>query len=213
MGNHPLKERLLAGDTELGLTELLAGIIDIDAPESHLELAEQLVATGYDAWAPREAEDRATGLGLTRRQAQRLRLCALLAARLDREDWAMPSAVVGPADVLAHVGDIRAGHREKVVALYLDVRNRPLHRELIAVGGLRASIVQPRDVLAPALNRPVAGIILVHNHPSGDTRPSAEDLEVTRLLAGAARVFGVELVDHLVVSRSGYTSIKEMGGL
>lgn len=209
----PLKDRLLAGDAGLRLSELLAGIIDIDAPESHLALAEQLVATGCDAWARSGADDRAAGVGLTRRQAQRLRLCAMLASRLDQEAWAMPAPIVGPADVLAHVGDIRNSHREKVVALYLDARHRPIHRELIAVGGLRVSVVQPRDILAPAIQRPAAGIILAHNHPSGDTRPSPEDLEVTRQLAAAARVFGLDLVDHVVVSRSGYTSIKELGGM
>ncbi|HEV3234538.1 MAG TPA: JAB domain-containing protein, partial [Candidatus Dormibacteraeota bacterium] len=58
---------------------------------------------------------------------------------------------------------------------------------------------------------PAAGIVLAHNHPSGDVRPSPEDVDVTRQLAGAVRLFGLELVDHLVVSRTGYCSLKELG--
>ncbi|HXA43710.1 MAG TPA: JAB domain-containing protein [Candidatus Solibacter sp.] len=208
-----LKSRLFAVDPALRLSEALAGILDLDAPEARLDAAEQAVASGLVTWAGVGSAGRAEALGLSRRQSVRLRLCATILSRLEQESWPMPAPISGPSDVLAHVGDIRGATQERVVALYLDSRNRPLHREVVAIGGLRASVIQPRDILAPAIQLPVAGIILVHNHPSGDTRPSAEDLEVTRRLAGAADLFGIELLDHLVVSRSAFTSIKEMGGL
>ncbi|MEA2647105.1 MAG: repair protein RadC, partial [Chloroflexota bacterium] len=147
------------------------------------------------------------------RQARRLRSCAQLGRVVARESWAQPAPISGPHDVLAHVADIRDSPREQVVALYVDSRNRPLRREVVAVGGLRASVIQPRDVLAPALAMPAAGLVLVHNHPSGDTRPSAEDVEITRQLAAAARLLGLELLDHLVVSCRGYTSMKESGAI
>jgi DNA repair protein RadC len=158
-----------------------------------------------------DCRERAVALGLTQLQAARLQMCAMLVTRLEADGWPMPAPVSGPADILVHVGDIRACAQERVVALYLDSRNRPLHRETIAIGGLRSSVIQPRDVLAPALRIPAAGLILAHNHPSGDTRPSPEDVKVTRQLAGAARLFGLELLDHLIVSRSGYCSLKELG--
>jgi DNA repair protein RadC len=195
-----LKSRLFSGRADLKLSETLAGILDLDAPEARLAAAEQAVAAGLLSWASADAPACAAALGLSRRQAIRLRLCASLLAEMERQSWAMPAPIAGPADVLAHLVDIRGAAQERVVAIYLDSRNRPLHRETVAIGGLRASVIQPRDILA-------------HNHPSGDTRPSADDLEVTRQLAAAGRLFGIELVDHLVVSRSGFTSIKEMGGL
>jgi DNA repair protein RadC len=211
---HPgLKSRLFSGHPEPNLSEALAGILDLDAPERRLGAAEQVVALGLLSWAGEDADARAVALGLSRRQAVRLRLCATLLAEMERQSWAMPAPISGPADVLAHLVDIRSARQERVVAIYLDSRNRPLHRETVAIGGLRASVIQPRDILGPALQLPVAGVILAHNHPSGDTRPSADDLEVTRQLAAAARLFGIELVDHLVVSRNACTSIKEMGGL
>jgi DNA repair protein RadC len=207
-----LKSRLFSGHPNLKLSEALAGILDLDAPETRLPAAEQAVAAGLLSWAGVDASSCAA-LGLSRRQAVRLRLCATLLAEMERQSWAMPAPIAGPADVLAHLVDIRGAAQERVVAIYLDSRNRPVHRETVAIGGLRASVIQPRDIIAPALQLPVAGIILAHNHPSGDTRPSADDLEVTRQLAAAGRLFGIELVDHLVVSRSSFTSIKEMGGL
>ena len=191
--------------------DLLAVVLEPVSPGRVREAAEIVLASGLTTWAG--AGERAAGIGLRPRQVQRLSACARLFAHLEREGWAMPTPLAGPADVLAHVADIRGASQEKVIALYLDARNRPIHRELIAIGGLRASLMHPRDVVRPALELPAAGIILVHNHPSGDTGPSAEDLEVTRQLAAAARLFGVELLDHIVVSRASYTSIKEVGGL
>ncbi len=208
-----LRRRVRAAAGELEVESVLAGILDVDAPESNLAACREVVATGLLTYTTAGALERAQALGLGRRQAVRLVLCARLVEHDDRGSWAMPAPITTPSEVLGHVVDIRCGLREQVVALYLDSRSRPIHRELLGIGGLRASVIAPRDVLAPALGRPVAALILVHNHPSGDTHPSADDLHVTRQLAAACEVFGITLLDHLVVSRTGYTSIKELGGL
>jgi DNA repair protein RadC len=193
------------------LASIVAALVDPDRSATCLPLVRDALACGVAAWTGDQGAERAVGLGFTPRQARRLRLCAELAVHLDRESWAMPAPITGPADVLAHVADIRGSPQERVVALYLDSRNRPLHRELVAVGGLRASVIQPRDVLAPALRIPAAALVLVHNHPSGDTTPSREDIAVTSQLVSAARLLGLELLDHLVVSRTGCSSLRELG--
>ncbi|MEA2683287.1 MAG: repair protein RadC [Chloroflexota bacterium] len=195
------------------LPEILAAVLDMDQPRAGLPLVREAVACGLSAWTGEDATARAVAMGFTLRQARRLAAAARLAEHLERDSWAMPAPITGPADVLAHVADIRASSQERVVALYLDARNRPLHRELVAVGGLRASVIQPRDILAPALRLPAAAIVLVHNHPSGDTTPSREDLEVTRQLVAAAQLLGLELLDHLVVSRTRCASLRELGHL
>jgi len=208
-----LRVRLLKGASELQPGEMLACLLDQEHPETMLQAAHQILSTGLLTWARPDCEERALPLGLNRRQALRVRLCAELLTKLETESWAMPTPITAPADVLAHVSDLRQACQEKVVAIYLDSRHRPLRRELISVGGLRASVIQPKDVLAPALALPAAALILVHNHPSGDTTPSSEDLEVTRQLAQAARLLGLELLDHLIVARGRYTSIKETGAI
>lgn len=192
---------------------LVTALVEAGRPLACQGLVRDALAMGSAAWTTGDACNRAVAMGFTRRQARRLILCAELATLLEKESWAMPTPITGPADVLAHVADIRAATQERVVALYLDARNRPIHRELVAVGGLRASVIQPRDVLAPALALPAAAIVLVHNHPSGDTTPSREDLEVTRQLMAAAQLLGVELLDHLVVSRTRCSSLRELGHL
>ncbi|MHB8509515.1 MAG: JAB domain-containing protein [Candidatus Dormibacteria bacterium] len=192
------------------LTEPLLALIGC-GPTTEDALA-AAVGMGLSGWADRPLAD-AQALGLSSSQARRLQLCARLACAIEVDGADQPAPITGPADVLAHVQDLRTAPQERAVALYLDARNRPLGRELVSVGGLRASVIQPRDVLAPALKIPAAALILVHNHPSGDCTPSAEDIQVTRQLAAAAQLLGLELVDHLVVSARRCTSLRELGRL
>jgi len=198
---------------ELGLAELVAAVVDPGRPAQVLAAARTALAGGFKPWLLADAAGGGGARALNRSQARRLDLVAELVRRVEREGGTLPAPVQGPRDVLPHLLDIRASHQEKVVALYLDARNRPVHRELVSVGGLRASVIQPRDVLAPALRFPAAAIILAHNHPSGDTRPSPEDIDVTRQLAAAAALLGLALADHLVVSGSRFTSLRELGHL
>jgi len=193
---------------------LLARLLDgLQRPEM-LALSESR-ARGYLEAAgglDRLLSDPRVVTGLTEREVSLLAATAEIARRY-QPGLKLSEPITGPADVLAHVADIRNSNREDVVALYLDSRNRVIHRELVARGGLRASTFQPRDVLGPALNTPTAAMILAHNHPSGDPQPSVEDHEVTRKLSAAAALIGVELLDHLVVTRRGYTSLREAGAL
>jgi DNA repair protein RadC len=80
---------------------------------------------------------------------------------------------------------------------------------MISIGSLNASIVHPREVYRPAIVLSAASLVLAHNHPSGDTTPSEEDLAITRRLHEAGRLLGIELVDHIVVAKDGYTSLRE----
>jgi DNA repair protein RadC len=176
------------------------------------EAVSAAVAVGLSAGADAPLSQ-VEALGLTPAQARRLQLCCQLVRAIERDGADQPAPITGPADVLAHVQDLRTAPQERAVALYLDARNRPLGRELVSVGGLRASVIQPRDVLAPALRIPAAALVLVHNHPSGDCTPSAEDIQVTRQLAAAAELLGLELLDHLVVSARRCASLRELGHL
>jgi DNA repair protein RadC len=118
-----------------------------------------------------------------------------------------------PEDVVPLLHDWRRATREHFVAFYLNARNQLLVRDLVSVGSLSASIVHPREVFAPALERRAAGVIVAHNHPSGDPEPSPEDLAITRRLADAGSLLGIELLDHVVVAARGFVSMKARGSL
>lgn len=118
-----------------------------------------------------------------------------------------------PEDVVPWLAEWREARREHFVGFYLNARHQLLARVLVSVGSLSASIVHPREVFTPAVAGSAAGVIVAHNHPSGDPEPSPEDLAVTRRLREAGELLGIELLDHLVVAERGYVSLKLRGAL
>src|SRR4051812_18834754 len=104
--------------------------------------------------------------------------------------------------------------REQFVIAMLTVRHRVLGLHTVSVGCLTSSLVHPREVYKPALLAGAAAICISHNHPSGDPQPSAEDIALTRRLASAGTLLGVELLDHVVLGEAeSYVSLKERGVL
>lgn len=149
---------------------------------------------------------RVPGVGASRAAAL---LAALeLAERLKPGPCLQP-VLDSPRRVLDQVAGLRGKKVEHFAALYVDARHRLLAQETVSVGTLTASLVHPREVFAPALAHRAAAAFVVHNHPSGDPAPSAEDREVTRRLSRAGALLGVELLDHLVVADGGFYSFKE----
>jgi len=107
---------------------------------------------------------------------------------------------------------IAALEHEEVWVLALDGQNGLLAAIRVAKGGLHGCALTPRDVLRPAVRDGASGIVLLHNHPSGDPTPSPEDSRMTAALAVACEVVGVELLDHVVVARNGASSLRSLGG-
>lgn len=99
---------------------------------------------------------------------------------------------------------------EELWLLCLDPRNGVKAEIAVARGGALGCSLTPADILRPAVRNGASAVILVHNHPSGDPTPSQEDLHMTRTLARACRIVGVTLLDHVVVARSGSSSIREL---
>lgn len=99
--------------------------------------------------------------------------------------------------------------REHFVLLALDGKHRLKKEILVSIGTLAMSLVHPREVFRPAIEEGAAGVIVVHNHPSGDPTPSAEDLQVTRRLEEAGKLLGIPLLDHVVVTREGFRGLAD----
>ena len=107
--------------------------------------------------------------------------------------------------------EFRGLDRERFIALYLDARHRVRALETVSTGSLNASLVHPREVFKPAIALSAAAVIVAHNHPSGDPRPSGDDLELTGRLDRCGELLGIALLDHLVVGDADITSIREYG--
>lgn len=110
-------------------------------------------------------------------------------------------------DAVDHLHDIRSRKKEHFVALYLNARNDLLHREVISVGTVNASLVHPRDVFAPAIEHNATAIIIAHNHPSGNPEPSDADNEITQNLREAGDLLGITIVLSLIVTEHNYQEI------
>jgi DNA repair protein RadC len=100
---------------------------------------------------------------------------------------------------------------EVFLAVLLDVKHRPLREERVSVGILDGSLIHPREVFVAAVRERAAGVILVHNHPSGDPAPSAQDREVTRRLRSAGGVLGIPVIDHVILGDGVFFSFREEG--
>ena len=103
--------------------------------------------------------------------------------------------------------------QEEYIVVLLDRKQRVLRVVEVSRGTLDSSIVHPREVFRDAIREAAASVIAVHNHPSGDPEPSAEDCYLTRRLVAAAEVLGLQLLDHVIVCRGGHHSFREAGDL
>ena len=116
-----------------------------------------------------------------------------------------------PADILPLVTSLTGKKQEHFICITLSGAHEVLAVRTITVGLLNHSLVHPREVFADAITDRAAAIICVHNHPSGTLEPSSQDLAITRQLADAGALVGIRLLDHLIVSDSGWLSLKERG--
>ena len=101
--------------------------------------------------------------------------------------------------------------KEVFKVLLLNRANRLVKEVLISEGTLDASIVHPRDVFREAILEPAAGVILIHNHPSGNPSPSEEDIRITKQLAEAGRLLGIKVHDHIILAGGSYRSLADDG--
>jgi DNA repair protein RadC len=119
-----------------------------------------------------------------------------------------------PGDVATYLlPEFGARPVEQFGMVLLDTKHRLLRTAVLTVGTLDRSVVHPREVFREATSARAAGIVLFHNHPSGDATPSADDIALTRRLVAAGELMGIDVLDHLVLTATRYASIRELGGL
>lgn len=118
--------------------------------------------------------------------------------------------ITSPQDVVALLMDeMQCLKQECFKIIMLDTKNKVIKVEEISRGTLNTSLVHPREVFVKAIKQHAAAIILAHNHPSGDTEPSAEDKSITRRLVDAGELIGISVLDHIIIGRGTYLSFKQ----
>jgi len=112
-------------------------------------------------------------------------------------------------DVIAQAVYMRDKTREHLMGIYLNARNEMVYKKPIFIGTLNANLVHPREIFNEALKQNAASVILVHNHPSGDAEPSEADLEITKRILEAGKIMGIDVLDHVIVTKNKVFSFKE----
>jgi DNA repair protein RadC len=173
-----------------------------------LELLQRFGGARQIAQVPVRALTQVPGLGPAR--AVRVHAACALTLLPTRDPG--PELITSPQDAERWIRPaLNARRREHLYALYLSVSGRPLALEALSTGSVDRTLVDPREVFRPALLLGARSLVLAHNHPSGDPRPSPEDRAVTRRVGELGHRLGVQLVDHLVLGSSTFCSLAEMG--
>jgi len=112
-------------------------------------------------------------------------------------------------DVIAQAVYMREKSREHLMVLFLNARNEMIYKKPMFVGALNANLVNPREIFQEALKQNAASIILAHNHPSGDAEPSEDDLTITKRIIEAGKIMGIDVLDHVIITKNKIFSFKE----
>jgi len=210
------REKLLARGAEvLGTNELLAVVLGTGTPRlSALELANEILSSagGLTGLAHLSPNGLARLKGLKTARTTRL-VAALELGRRMLTEPSEPRPIFRTPDDVGKYLLPRFGAKpvEEFGLLILDTRNRLKRLQVISRGSLNGSLVHPREVFREAVALQAAGLVLFHNHPSGDPTPSREDLSLTRRLREAGNIMGIEVLDHVIVGRGRFVSLKEKG--
>ena len=215
VASRPREKLAKKGEDKLADYELLAVLLRTGTNnENVLDLSKRilqkypkrdLLDVSYD--------DLVTIKGLSSAKAATLKSAFELAKRsLEVKDSDLPY-IQTAEKACEQCADIRNARKEHFRALFLNARSQLIHMETVFMGTVNAVNIHPREIFETALNSGAVSVLVVHNHPSGDTQPSRDDREVTRQLRDAGDVLEIALNDHIIIAQQGYYSFRESGDL
>jgi DNA repair protein RadC len=208
--DRPREKLLKYGPSCLTVTELVAVLLNTGTKkEAVLEMSSRIIKeygerTLSDYVDPRKM---AKDLNIPEFKAAQIVACAELGRRFYEKKIGAVT-IRTPKDVFDYTVDMRELGKEYLRGLYLNSHHKIIHDEVLSIGTLNSNLIHPREVFKPALDYCAAAVILVHNHPSGEAEASSSDLEITEQLVKAGKIMGVHLLDHVIVTKNDFASVK-----
>ncbi len=212
----PQEKMLFAGPGVLSNSELLALIIRTGTSDkSAIQLAEDVIAYasvhsgGLGKADVRELTE-IDGIGTTK-------ACSIVAAiELSKRlisDKVMETATLTDCSDVAGLlmEEMMYESREIFMSIHLNTRLKVESKNIISIGNLDSAPVHPREVFSIAIRKGAAGVIVAHNHPTGDPTPSEQDIAITSRLLETSRIVGIKLVDHVIIGNGSYVSLRDLG--
>ena len=199
--NRPRERFLEKGPDALSKSDLLAILIGSGIKGKNVKkLSEQIIREFGSRFLDLTINDLLEIQGIGKAKALQIVSPLALVKRFYDEKKQKENIVLSAEDVISLNSDLKSKKKEYLVCLYLDARNALLKKEIISIGILDKSIVHPREIFGPAVELRTAGIILVHNHPSGDPEPSKQDIEVFNRIIEAGKIMGINIIDFIIIA-------------
>lgn len=213
----PYEKFLKLGPKTLSEAELLAIILRTGTRNhSALELAGQILALfkgregGLNGLHHISLKELMGIPGIGEVKAVKLKCIAELAIRMSKERAACSLSFRSPASVAEYYMEtLRHEEKEKVLLLLLDNKLQLIEEAIVSVGTVNASLLSSRDLFIKALRCGASNLMLLHNHPSGDPKPSRQDIQITKKIKEAGELMDIPLMDHIILGDGSYISFKE----
>ncbi len=210
--DRPREKIAYAGAATLSDQELVAAIIGSgtkgkDVLECARDILEEIRGDPGDIKYDRLS----TIKGVGPVKAAQMSACFELSRRYLKPSAQVPVKVQKPEDIYPELGWLASKRQEHFIAVTLNGAGELIQQRTITIGLLNHSLVHPREVFADAISDRAASIICAHNHPSGSIEPSSQDIEITRQLVRAGEILGIRVLDHIIVGKNAFLSMKEQG--
>lgn len=208
--DRPRERFLKKGSDALSKSDLLAILLGSGIKGKNVQkLSQQIVQKFGKNFLSISVDDLQQVSGIGEAKALQIVSAISLVKRYYEDEKSNEITIKNSKDVLSLVYDIRDKKKEHLVCLYLNARNVLLKKEIISVGLLDKTLLHPREIFHPAVELNTASIILVHNHPSGDSSPSPKDVQVVEKIAQAGEIMGIPVIDFIIVSENEHYSFYE----
>lgn len=212
----PVEKTITKGASALSNSELLAILLGSGTREkSAIGLAEDIISkdkSGISHLAESSVQELMSINGVGQSKAARIVAAVELGKRISTAPRVKRMGVESSDDIARlFIEDMRYEKREIFKALLLNPRGEIISIETVSVGELTSTLVHPREVFSQAVKRSAAGIVFVHNHPSGNPEPSEEDIKTTERLVACGKLLGIVVIDHIIIGDGQYCSMQSLG--
>lgn len=208
--DRPREKFLKKGPEALSKSDLLAILLGSGIKGKNVQkLAQQIIKKFGKSFLNITVDDLQKVSGIGQAKALQIASAISLVKRFYDDDKTNEVVIKNSQDVISLTYDLRSKKKEHLVCLYLNARNILLKKEVISVGLADKTLLHPREIFYPATELNAASVILIHNHPSGDSSPSEKDIEIIENITQAGRIMGIPVLDFVIVSEKGNYSFFE----
>lgn len=206
----PREKLIKHGASVLSTSELLAVVLNTGTKkEGVLEMSNRIIKDYGEGglMTQKNPKDLSKDLDIPIGKSLQIVAFAELGRRFFAKNNSSFPVIRTAKEVYEYTRDMQNLSKEHLRGLYLNAHYKVIHDEVISIGTVDANIIHPREVFKPAIEHSAVALILVHNHPSGMCDPSVADINVTKQIIEAGKVLGVDLIDHIIVTKENFISI------